>query len=80
MARISGVEPEQASLLTRVAYWMTKRKVGRLITPIKIAAHAPRLLRGTGQMDMAQLALRTVEASLKALAGVKVALLIGCPF
>lgn len=80
MARIPGVEPSQANLFTRFAYWMTKRKVGRLILPVKITAHQPRLLRGSGEMDMAQFAVHSVPATLKELASIKTAMLIGCPF
>ena len=80
MARIRGVEASEAGLFTRFLYWMTRRKIGRVILPFKITAHQPRLLRAMGQMEMGQAALRTVEPSLKALAGIKTAALVGCPF
>jgi hypothetical protein len=80
MARISGVEAQQAGLVTRFLYWMTKRKVGRVILPFKITAHQPRLLFSVGAMEMGQQALRTVDAKLKALASIKTATLVGCPF
>ena len=80
MARIPGVEPKEASLFTRIAYFMTKRKLGRVIMPIKIKAHHPRLLRALAHMELGQEAAKTVPAQLKALAQVKVAMMIGCPF
>jgi hypothetical protein len=80
MARIKGVEPKEAGLFTRFLYWMTKRKLGRVILPFRITAHQPRLLRAVGEMEMGQQALQTVDPKLKALAGIKTALLIGCPF
>ena len=80
MARIQGVETEQAGLFVRFIFWMTRRKIGRVVLPIRIAAHHPRLLRAVGEMESGQMAARTVDGSLKALASVKVALLIGCPF
>ena len=80
MARIRGVEPEQANLLSRLIYWFTKRKLGRLVTPVKITAHQTRLLRAMGQMEVAQMAMRDVDPALKALAGIKAATLVGCPF
>lgn len=80
MARIHGVEADQAGLFTRFIYWRTRRKVGRLILPSKIAAHQPPLLRASGQMEMGQQAMRTVDAKLKALAEIKAATLVGCPF
>jgi hypothetical protein len=80
MARIRGVEANEAGLLTRFLYWMTKRKVGRVILPLKITAHQPRLLFAVGGMEMGQQALRTFDAKLKVLAEIKTATLIGCPF
>ena len=80
MARIPGVEAQQAGIFTRFLYWMTRRKVGRVILPFKVTAHQPRLLVAVGQMEMGQQALRTVDAKLKALAGIKAATLVGCPF
>jgi len=80
MARIPGVEAQQAGIVTRFLYWMTKRKVGRVILPFKISAHLPRLLFSVGGMEMGQQALHTVGAKLKALASIKTATLVGCPF
>lgn len=80
MARLTGVEPGDAGWFARFAYFMTRRKIGRLVEPIKITAHHPRLLRALAHMEMGQEAARTVPVTLKALAQVKVAMMIGCPF
>jgi hypothetical protein len=80
MARIPGVAPSEAGLVTRFLYWMTKRKLRRVVAPMKITAHHTRLLVGMCEMEMAQAAAHSVEESLKALAGIKTAALIGCPF
>jgi 4-carboxymuconolactone decarboxylase len=86
MARIKGVEPHEAGWLTRLVYWVVKRKVRqltgqpRLLEPIKITAHHPKLLRALGQMEGGQAAAKSVPASLKSLASLKVATLVGCPF
>ncbi len=80
MARISGLEAHEAGWLTRLAYWFTKRKLGRVIMPVKIHAHHPGLLRGLARMEMAQEAAKTVDPALKTLLGVRVAMRIGCPF
>ena len=80
MPRIPGIETTQANLFTRIVYWMTKRKIGRVVVPLKIAAYHAPLMRATGDMEMAQQAMHSVDATLKALAGIKVATLIGCPF
>jgi len=80
MARIPGVEPEQAGWFVRFVYWLVRRKLGRVVLPIKVTAHHPRLLRSLGEMEAGQMAARSVDARLKSLAEVKVATLIGCPF
>ncbi len=86
MARMKGVEPHEAGWFTRLVYWLVKREVNkltgkpRLLEPIKITAHHPRLLRALGQMEGGQAAARSVPASLKSLASLKVATLVGCPF
>jgi len=80
MARIAGIAPGKGGLFVRLAYFMTKRKVGRVVTPIRIVAHHPRLLRALAHMELGQDAARTVSPQLKTLAQVKVAMLVGCPF
>lgn len=86
MARMNGVEPHEAGWLTRLVYWFVQREVKkltgkpRLLEPIKIVAHHPRLLRATGQMEGGQAAAKSVPITLKSLAGIKGATLIGCPF
>ena len=80
MARIAGVERKQAGLFTKFAFFMTKRRLGRVITPIAITAHHPRLLRAYAHMELGQEAAGSVPAQLKALVTVKVAMMVGCPF
>ena len=84
MARISGADPKQQGLFhglfTRITYAMTKRKVGRVVMPVKIAAHHPKLLWGYGQMEQSLFASKLVDAGLKNLAQLRVATLVGCPF
>ena len=86
MARMNGLEPNEAGWYTRLVYWFVKRSIGkitgrsRLVEPVKIVAHHPRLLKAYGQMEMGQAAATSVPETLKALAGIKAASLIGCPF
>ncbi len=79
MARIRGVE-QGGSLLARAAFWMTRRKVGKVIRPVRVHALHTRLLTGYGQMEMAQEKARRLPAALKSLVHVRVAMRIGCPF
>ena len=78
MARIAGVVG--GGLLTRIAYFMCRRKLGKVVTPLTIKAHHPRLLRAYAHMEMGQEAAGTVDVQVKTLASIKVAMLIGCPF
>ena len=86
MARLEGVEPAQASWFLRLVYWFVQRKFAkltgqdRLVEPVKIAAHHPRLLRAIGQMETGLEAARSVPANLKNLATLRAAMQIGCPF
>jgi hypothetical protein len=84
MARIEGAEPGKQSffqgVFTRIIYSMTKRKVGRVVMPVRIAAHHAKLLWGYGQMEQSLLGSRLVEAGLKDLGQLRVATLVGCPF
>jgi hypothetical protein len=84
MARVAGSDPAQHSFLSglfiRIVYALTKRKVGRVVMPVRIAAHHPKVLWGYGQMEQSQLSSRRVDESLKSLATLRVATLVGCPF
>ena len=85
MARIKGVEAAQAGWVTRFMYWLARRKVGamtgdsRLVEPVTIHAHHPRVFRAYGQMEMGQ-AAATVPAALKTLGGLLADRMIGCPY
>jgi 4-carboxymuconolactone decarboxylase len=86
MAYMKGIEPAEAGWFTGLIYWFVRRKFGkltgqkRLIEPVKIAAHHPRLLKALGQMEGGLEAARTVPRKLKVLASLRAATLIGCPF
>ena len=80
MARIEGIGDRQANVFTRTVYGAVRRKLGSVPEPVRITAHQPRLLAALSGMEMAQGAMRTVDPVVKALAGIKTAMLIGCPF
>lgn len=84
MARILGADPSKQGLLrglfTRIVYAMTKRKVGRVVMPVQLVAHHPKLLWGYGQMEQSFASSHMVDAGLKDLAQLRIATLIGCPF
>jgi hypothetical protein len=84
MSRIKGAEPAQhgflSGLLLRVFYRMSKRKLGRVVVPLQVTGHHARILWGYGQMEQSQMGSHTVPETLKELASLRVATLIGCPF
>ena len=84
MARIRGAEPSQlglvSGLFTRMLYALTKRKLGRVVMPVQVTAHHPRILWGYGQMEQSLLGSHQVEETLKELATLRVSTLVGCPF
>ncbi len=80
MARILGVEEDEANMLTRFAYGMVRRKVGKVIMPMKVHAHHPKLFGGMAAMEMAQDKAHDVDTVVKSLVQIRVATLIGCPF
>lgn len=84
MARIVGADPSRQGLLsglfTRVVYALTKRKLGRVVTPVQVTAHHPQVLWGYGQMEQSLLSSHRLDEALKNLATLRVATLVGCPF
>ena len=56
------------------------RKVGRVVTPVRIVAHHGKVLWGYGQMEQSLLSSGLVDKGLKDLAQLRVATLVGCPF
>ncbi len=84
MPRVDPVDPKTKGLLSRlflrVVYAMTRRKVGRVVMPVQLLGHHPRLLFGYGMMEDSFARSHTVSEALKNLVQVRVASLIGCPF
>jgi len=84
MARISGAPRNQGGLLRRlfvgIVYSITQRRLGRVIMPIRVTAHHPRVFWGYLQMEQSQMSSKLVDEKLKGLAQLRVATLIGCPF
>jgi hypothetical protein len=84
MARISGAPLNQGGvfrrLFVRMVYSLTRRRLGRVVMPVQITAHHPKILWGYGQMEQSQASSRLVDAKLKGLVQLRVATLVGCPF
>jgi hypothetical protein len=84
MARIPGAPRNQGGPLRRlfvaVVYSLTQRRLGRLIMPVQVTAHHPKIFWGYVQMEQSQASSKLIDPKLKALAELRVATLVGCPF
>lgn len=78
MARIAA--PARPGLMARIAFFFSKRRFGRVLEPLAVAANHGTVIRGYGQMELAQEAARSLPKELKLLAQVRAATRIGCPF
>jgi hypothetical protein len=80
MARIEGLPANRAPLLVRIAYWMARRMVGKVPEPLTVTAHHPQVFRAYTGYEYFLAKANRVDAKLKALASLKAAALVGCPF
>jgi AhpD family alkylhydroperoxidase len=88
MSRIAGVKSREAGPLTRLILAVARRKTGqltgrrteRMIEPVEVYAHRPRLLIGYGMLEDATARLHDVEERVKVLAELKAATLTCCEY
>jgi AhpD family alkylhydroperoxidase len=88
MARIPRVPARGASLFVRLAYRLSRRGIAaltgrepeRMIEPIEMYAHVPRLLAAYGRLEQATAKVKTVDRRLRALAELKAATLTHCEY
>jgi AhpD family alkylhydroperoxidase len=80
VTRIFGLPEKDAGLLGRFAYRFSRRRFGEVPEPVRVTAHHPKVLLGGGAMELALDRFDLVDARLKKLAEMKVALLVGCEF
>ncbi len=83
MARLEPVELGRlgffARIFTRIVYWVTRRKVGKVLLSQKIAAHHTPLLFGRSTIEGMALVSHRVDDRLKTLTSIRAAQLAGCP-
>jgi alkylhydroperoxidase family enzyme len=90
MARIQGVSPDQASLMTRLVYFFMRRGMTKMtgrapargsgIEPAEVWAYQPKMMSGMGKFQQAVRKGRAVDERLKNLVELKGAQMIGCEF
>ena len=88
MSRIEPVTDSEAGLGVRVGFWFTRRALTRLtgrtpvrgVDPLRVYARNPRLMRGYARLEQATAGLTRLPLRLRALAELRAATLIGCPY
>ena len=88
MSRIKPVSSAQAGLRVKIAYYFTRRSIGkltgrkteRMIEPVQMYAHVPVLFRGYAQLEQATAKLHRLDKRLRALAELKAATLTQCGY
>jgi AhpD family alkylhydroperoxidase len=80
MTRIEGVPARKAGPIAKTIYMLTRRQLGRMMDPIAVYAHAPRLLVSYGMFEQATAKQGCVQEHLKALGELKAAALVNCEF
>jgi hypothetical protein len=79
MARIEGVTNPR-SVFAKAVYWFAKRRLGRVPLPVRIHALQPKVFGGYARMELGQDKAKSVPFAVKALASIRVATRVGCPF
>lgn len=80
MLRSQGVQDNQAGLVTRLIFWLAKRRLGHVPLGTRVRALDPKYLRAALRLDLYGHSKRQVPMHLKELAQLKTALMVGCPF
>ena len=79
MARIEGVG-ERAGWFYRLSRFISIKTLGAETEPLRVIGHHSGVLAAMGTYNMISERAKSVPADLKALATIKVALLVGCHF
>lgn len=77
--RDEGLEAPR-NLLSKIIYFVTKKRFGKVLLPVKIHAYSPATLLGFGVMTHIHTRPAHLDPALSLLAQARVAALVGCPF
>jgi AhpD family alkylhydroperoxidase len=90
MARIQGVQRDQAAPMVRLVYWFMRKGMTKMtgrepaygsgIEPVEIWAYQPKMMSGMGKFQQAVRKGHSVDERLKNLIELKGAQMIGCEF
>jgi hypothetical protein len=80
MARIEGVDPRETSFPMRQVFKKVRKILGRDLTPQKISARVPRLFWFSVLAEWLLGQKAKVPPRLRAIATLRTAVRVGCPF
>ena len=78
--RIRGLDENQAPLLARPVYWLTRKMFGKVLTPIKVQARRPGIMWFGNLLGLAIQRSGRVDARLHTLAQLRAAQIVECLF
>jgi hypothetical protein len=79
MSRVEGIQKPGFSW-TAVVFFFVRRKLGRVVRPVRIHALSSPSLRGYVVMEGAQKAKGSVLTNLRRLGQLRASMRVGCPF
>lgn len=79
-SRVPGLEPAPTDVMTRAAYAYSKRRFGKVLEPLSVAAHHKGISAAMGGFEMAVDQSSRVPERLKKLGELKAALMAGCEY
>jgi AhpD family alkylhydroperoxidase len=80
MTHISPLPARGAGLFVRFAYWMARRRLGKVPLPLQVMAHHRSVLAAVAGFELSIERASALDPKLKGLADLKAALLVACPF
>ena len=78
--RIRPLESNEASFSARLLFAMVKRRVGKVLTPLRVQAHRPGIMWGFAAATMALEFSKGADKLVKRLVTIRTAQIVGCPF
>ncbi len=80
MTRVNGVSDAEAGFIRRSIFKAGERRLGAVPEPLRLMAHSSGVMWASGLFELAIDRARAVDPTLKDLASLKVAAMVGCVF
>ncbi len=80
MTRVNGVSDAEAGFIRRGIFKAAERRLGAVPEPLRLMAHSSGVMWASGLFELATGRARAVDPTLKDLASLKVASMVGCVF